>query len=261
MIEVKNLHKKFGNLKVLKDINLKVNKGEIVAIIGPSGTGKSTLLRCLNFLEQPDKGKIRIDKNEIDVENVTKKEIYKLRQLTAMVFQNFNLFKNKTALENITEPLIVVKKMNKKEAKQIGFDILEKIGLVDKADCYPSKLSGGQQQRVAIGRAIGINPKVILFDEPTSALDPELVGEVLDLIRDLANEHMTMMIVTHEMAFAKDVADRVMFMDNGKIAEVGAPEDIFFNPTNPRTKKFLKRFYPNKSLDDKKYISLNRSMV
>ncbi|MDD3427038.1 MAG: amino acid ABC transporter ATP-binding protein, partial [Aminobacterium sp.] len=192
MIEIKSLYKSFGDLKVLKDINLNVKKGEIVAIIGPSGTGKSTLLRCINFLEEADKGKIRIGAIEVDVEKAAKKEIRELRQQTAMVFQSFNLFNNKTVLENIIEALIIVKKENKNQAVEKGLQILEKIGLKDKADSYPSKLSGGQQQRVGIGRAIALNPKVILFDEPTSALDPELVGEVLDLIRELAHEHMTM---------------------------------------------------------------------
>lgn len=242
MIEIKSLYKSFGDLKVLKDINLNVKKGEIVAIIGPSGTGKSTLLRCINFLEEADKGKIRIGAIEVDVEKAAKKEIRELRQQTAMVFQSFNLFNNKTVLENIIEALIIVKKENKNQAVEKGLQILEKIGLKDKADSYPSKLSGGQQQRVGIGRAIALNPKVILFDEPTSALDPELVGEVLDLIRELAHEHMTMMIVTHEIAFAKEVADTVVFMDEGRIVETGSPKEIFASPKNQRTEQFLRRF-------------------
>ncbi|MDD2206895.1 MAG: amino acid ABC transporter ATP-binding protein [Aminobacterium sp.] len=242
MIEIKSLYKSFGDLKVLKDINLNVKKGEIVAIIGPSGTGKSTLLRCINFLEEADKGKIRIGAIEVDVEKAAKKEIRELRQQTAMVFQSFNLFNNKTVLENIIEALIIVKKENKNQAVEKGLQILEKIGLKDKADSYPSKLSGGQQQRVGIGRAIALNPKVILFDEPTSALDPELVGEVLDLIRELAHEHMTMMIVTHEIAFAKEVADTVVFMDEGRIVETGSPKEIFASPKNQRTEQFLSRF-------------------
>lgn len=242
MIEIKSLYKSFGDLKVLKDINLNVKKGEIVAIIGPSGTGKSTLLRCINFLEEADKGKIRIGAIEVDVEKAAKKEIRELRQQTAMVFQSFNLFNNKTVLENIIEALIIVKKENKNQAVEKGLQILEKIGLKDKADSYPSKLSGGQQQRVGIGRAIALNPKVILFDEPTSALDPELVGEVLDLIRELAHEHMTMMIVTHEIAFAKEVPDTVVFMDEGRIVETGSPKEIFASPKNQRTEQFLSRF-------------------
>lgn len=239
MIRIKNLHKSFNNLKVLNGINLDIEQGEVIVIIGPSGTGKSTLLRCVNYLERPDKGIFELDELKIDAEKATKDQIHQLRMNTSMVFQSYNLYKNKTALENITEPLIVVKNMNKAEANKIGMSILKQVGLEDKKDFYPSKLSGGQQQRVGIGRALAVNPKIMLFDEPTSALDPELVGEVLDVIRDLAKQHKTMIIVTHEMRFAKDAADRVIFMDGGSIIEEGTSQKIFNNPENPRTIKFL----------------------
>ena len=211
MIKIENLQKKFKEVEVLKGVNLEVKKGEVVVIIGPSGTGKSTLLRCINYLEIPDKGKIQIGNLNIDVENHDKKDIYSLRKASAMVFQNYNLFRNKTAIENITEALTVVKKMDKNQAKEIALRILKQVGMVDKKDCYPSALSGGQQQRVGIGRAMALEPEVMLFDEPTSALDPELVEEVLNVIKKLASKKMTMVIVTHEMNFARDVADRVIF--------------------------------------------------
>lgn len=241
MIKIENLHKTFGKVEVLKGVNLEVNKGEVVAIIGSSGTGKSTLLRCVNYLEEPDKGKIIIDSLSVDAENHTKNEINTLRKLSAMVFQNYNLFKNKTALENITEALIIVKGMNKKEAENKALEILKQIGMLDKKDNYPSTLSGGQQQRVGIGRAMALEPEVMLFDEPTSALDPELVGEVLNVIKKLAERKMTMIIVTHEMAFAREVADRVIFMEGGNIVEEGSPEKIFISPENERTKSFLRQ--------------------
>jgi putative S-methylcysteine transport system ATP-binding protein len=239
MIKIENLYKSFNKLEVLKDINLQVNKGEVIAVIGPSGTGKSTLLRCINYLEVPDKGKIQIDDLTVNAAAATKEEISRLRKSTAMVFQTYNLFKNKTAIENIMEPLIVVQKKSYKESEGIALEILDQIGLIDKRDSYPSKLSGGQQQRIGIGRALAVNPKVTLFDEPTSALDPELVMEVLDVIRTLARRHMTMIIVTHEMKFAKEAADRVVFMDGGMIVEQGTPNEIFNNAKNPRTVKFL----------------------
>lgn len=241
MIKIKNLSKSYGKLKVLKNIDLEVKKGEVVAIIGPSGTGKSTLLRCINYLEEPEAGEIEIDDIKVDIKNITKKEIYALRRKTSMVFQTYNLFKNKTALENVMEPLTIVKKIDKKVAKEKALEILKSVGLFDKSDYYPSKLSGGQQQRVGIARAMAVEPQVMLFDEPTSALDPELVGEVLDVIKGLAEAHTTMIIVTHEMSFAKNVADRIIFMDDGIIAEEGSSEQIFSNPKNPRTSQFLRQ--------------------
>lgn len=239
MITIKNLHKSFGTLEVLKGINLEVSKGEVVVIIGPSGSGKSTLLRTINYLEKPQKGIIQIENVVVDANRPRKTEITELRQSSAMVFQNYNLFKNKTALENVTETLVITKKMKKNDAEVIGRELLAKVGLTDKADSYPSALSGGQQQRVSIARAMAVNPKVILFDEPTSALDPELIGEVLNVIRTLAAQDMTMIIVTHEMGFAQEIADRVIFMDRGNIIEEGTPHEVFKNTKEERTKRFL----------------------
>ncbi|ENZ02150.1 hypothetical protein HMPREF1092_01385 [Clostridium thermobutyricum] len=242
MITVKNLKKSFGNLEVLKDINLHVDKGEVISILGPSGSGKSTFLRCLNYLEIPTSGVLTIGDTTINAKTANKTEINSLRKESAMVFQNYNLFNNKTVLENVTEALIVVKKLSKAEAINIAIDSLKKVGMEEKKDVYPKTLSGGQKQRVSIARAIALNPKVILFDEPTSALDPELVSEVLSVIKDLAREHRTMLIVTHEMSFARDVSDRVIFMDNGYIVEEGTPKEIFLNPKQDRTKQFLNKF-------------------
>lgn len=239
MIELKGLHKKFGNLEVIKGVDLSIEKGQVVSIIGPSGTGKSTLLRSLNCLDSPDKGSLRVGENLFDFESVSNKDKLWLRRNTAMVFQNFNLFRNKTVLKNITEGLIVVKKMNKKLAEERALNILEQVGLLDKKDEHPSNLSGGQQQRVAIGRALALEPRIILFDEPTSALDPELVNEVLVIIKELTSQNMTMLIVTHEIEFAKGVSDKVCFMDNGVILEEGTPEEVIDNPKNSRTKRFL----------------------
>lgn len=239
MIDIKNVKKSFNNLEVLKGINLSVEKGEVVVIIGPSGSGKSTFLRCMNYLETPDEGIIQIGEVSVNASAAKKEDIKNLRKSTAMVFQSYNLFKNKTALENIAEPLIINKKINKNEAIEKAEELLKIVGLHDKRNNYPSTLSGGQQQRIGIARAMAVNPEVILFDEPTSALDPELVGEVLNVIRDLAKKHMTMIIVTHEMAFAREVADRVIFMDKGDIIEEGTPQDIFTSPKEERTKKFL----------------------
>ncbi|MFX0549506.1 amino acid ABC transporter ATP-binding protein [Hathewaya histolytica] len=241
MIRIKDLHKSFGNTEVLRGINLEIRKGEVIAIIGPSGTGKSTLLRCINYLEKPSSGVIEVEDLKINATSYSKKEIMQLRKSTSMVFQSYNLFKNKTAIENIMEALLVVKGMNKEEALKVSLEILERVGLKDKRDIYPHNLSGGQQQRIAIGRAMAVNPKVMLFDEPTSALDPELVGEVLDVIKSLAKAHKTMIIVTHEMSFAKEAADRVVFMDGGYIVEEGTPDEIFNNPQNERTIKFLQK--------------------
>ena len=242
MIKVKNLKKNYNNLEVLRDVNIEVKKGEIVVIIGPSGSGKSTFLRCLNWLETPDKGAIEIGNVKMNVEKFSKKQIYDLRQQSAMVFQSYNLFNNKTVLENTTEALVLVKKKSKKEAEEIGMEMLKRVGMDGKRDCYPNTLSGGQKQRVSIARAMAINPEVILFDEPTSALDPELVGEVLNVIRQLAKEHRTMIIVTHEMKFAKEVADKVIFMADGIVIEEGSPVEIFENPKSERLKSFLCNF-------------------
>ena len=240
MIKIENLHKSFGELHVLKGIDFQAQKGEVVAIIGPSGMGKSTFLRCVNFIERPEKGIVEIDNVRVDVQKCTEKEIKKLRMKTSMVFQNYNVFKNKTVLENVMLPMTSVQKMKKEEARQKALEYLKQVELLDKIDEYPSRLSGGQQQRVGIARAMAVNPKVILLDEPTSSLDPELVTGILDIIKKLAREHeRTMLIVTHEMRFAREVADRILFMDDGVIIEEGKPEQIFTNPQNERTRKFL----------------------
>lgn len=238
MIQIKNVHKSFGDLKVLKGINCHVAPREVVCIIGPSGSGKSTLLRCINQLEGVDSGQIFIDGEEV---TNPKTDINKIRQQVGMVFQLFNLFPHKTTLENITMAPIKIKGVNKEEAIDMANELLKKVGLQDKAHVYPNKLSGGQKQRVAIARALAMKPKVMLFDEPTSALDPEMVGEVLSVMKDLALEGMTMVVVTHEMGFAREVGDRVIFMDEGLIVEEGTPSEIFENPKNPRTQSFLSK--------------------
>ena len=239
MLEIRNLSKRFGNHQVLDKINLKIEKGKVFAVIGPSGTGKSTLLRCTNVLERPEKGTIRLENQTFDFENLSKSDIQMLRTHTSMVFQNSNLYRNKTALENITTPLILVKKMAKEEAEKIGLELLKKVGVLEKKDAYPETLSGGEKQRVGIARALAVNPDIILFDEPTSALDPELVSGVLDVIKELAKQHTTMLIVTHEMKFAKNVADEVIFMENGHIVEQGPAKEVFEHPKEERTKQFL----------------------
>ncbi|WP_456328441.1 amino acid ABC transporter ATP-binding protein [Archaeoglobus sp.] len=236
ILKIIDLHKKFGDLHVLKGINMEVEKGEVVVIIGPSGSGKSTLLRCINRLEEPTSGKIILDGIDITNSNV---DINKIRQRIGIVFQQYNLFSHLTALENITLPLRVVKKIPKDEAEKIAMKFLKKVGLEKFAHHYPHQLSGGQQQRVAIARALAMNPEIMLFDEVTSALDPELVKEVLDVMKKLAIDGMTMIVVTHEMGFAKEAGDRVIFMDQGKIVEEGTPEEIFTNPKHERTRKFL----------------------
>ncbi|BES83074.1 putative amino-acid import ATP-binding protein YxeO [Pectobacterium araliae] len=241
MISVKNLSKRFGDQVVLDNISLDIAKGEVVAIIGPSGSGKSTLLRCLNLLETPESGTIEIGEQTLDTRRYSSKAAYALRRQTAMVFQNYNLFKNKTALENVTEALIVVKKMPKKQADEIGLALLEQVGLLPQAAQYPVTLSGGQQQRVSIARALAVDPKAILFDEPTSALDPERVHEVLQVIQKLAKNDTTMVIVTHEMQFAKEVADRVIFMADGHIVEEGPAEQVISFSDNPQTQRFLRQ--------------------
>lgn len=238
MIKVGNLHKTYGDNEVLKGIDLDVAKGEVVVIIGPSGSGKSTFLRCLNLLEQPAGGTIEFEgKNLLDKST----NINQLREKMGMVFQSFNLFPHMTVLDNLTISPIQVKKEKPEEAKARALDLLNQVGLADKASAYPASLSGGQQQRVAIARALAMQPDVMLFDEPTSALDPEMVGEVLAVMQDLAEKGMTMVVVTHEMGFAKEVADRVIFMDQGIIQEEGMPEAIFDNPQNPRTQDFLRK--------------------
>ena len=238
MINVENLSKNFGNLKVLKNISTTINKGEIISIIGPSGSGKSTFLRCINKLEEPTEGHIYIDGMDLMDKNT---DINKIRERVGMVFQHFNLFPNMTVLENLTLSPTMVKKESKEEAEKYALYLLEKVGLSDKANSYPTQLSGGQKQRIAIARALAMKPEVILFDEPTSALDPEMIKEVLDVMRDLAKEGMTMLIVTHEMGFARNVGNRILFMDNGEIIEDCSPKDFFENPTNDRIKDFLNK--------------------
>jgi len=241
MIKVTKLSKKFDDLSVLKEINLEVNKGEIVVIIGPSGTGKSTLLRCLNYLETPTSGQVEIGGVKVDAQKHSTKQVTELRKQSSFVFQNYSLFANKTALENVAESLITVWKTPRNEALQTAQAILIKVGLEDKLDAYPSQLSGGQQQRVGIARAMAAKGEVILFDEPTSALDPEWVEEVLAVMQQLAMEKQTMIVVTHEMQFAREVADRVIFMEGGYIVEQGTPEQIFEHPEHARTQAFVKR--------------------
>lgn len=236
MIEVQNLNKSFGDLHVLKDISLSIQNKEVVCLIGASGSGKSTLLRCLNFLELKDSGSIVIDSKEIDIK---KDDLNKVRQRVGMVFQHFHLFPHMTVLENVIEAPIQVSGLSKEEAEEIAHDLLKKVGLEDKVNVYPEKLSGGQKQRVAIARALAMKPDVMLFDEPTSALDPELVGEVLRTMKQLAYEGMTMVVVTHEMGFAQEVADRVIYLHDGKIIEEGDPKQVFNNPKHERTKEFL----------------------
>lgn len=238
MIHVRNLHKKFGDLHVLKGINEHIKKGEVVVIIGPSGSGKSTFLRCLNLLEYPTEGEIIFEGVSI---TDPKNDINQLRQKMGMVFQQFNLFPHMNVLENITLAPVRLKKMTEEEAKEVALDLLKAVGLLDKAAAYPNQLSGGQKQRIAIARALAMSPDVMLFDEPTSALDPEVVGEVLEVMEKLAAQGMTMIVVTHEMGFAKKVGKRVLFMDEGKIIEQGTPEQIFSDPQHPRTKDFLSK--------------------
>lgn len=241
MIQIKGLHKKFGKNHVLKGIDLTVEDGEVVAIIGPSGSGKSTLLRCIDFLETPNEGTIALDDFSVDVAKAKKPDILHLRRNTAMVFQQFNLFKHKTATENVMEGLVTVQKVDKAKASEAARHFLKKVGLSDRMEYYPRQLSGGQQQRVGIARALALNPKVLLFDEPTSALDPEMVGEVLAVIKSAAKEGRTMIIVSHEMSFVHEIADKVIFLDGGVVVEQGTPEDVFVHTKNERTKQFLAR--------------------
>lgn len=238
MIQVKDLHKYFGELEVLKGIDAEVQEKEVVCVIGPSGSGKSTFLRCLNLLEEVTSGEVIIDGESLTNPRL---DINKLRSQVGMVFQHFNLFPHMTALRNVTLGPVKVKGMIQEEADELAMELLKKVGLSDKAEVYPGSLSGGQKQRVAIARALAMNPKVMLFDEPTSALDPELVGDVLEAMKDLAKEGMTMVVVTHEMGFAREMGDRVLFMDEGRIMEEGPPNEIFDNPQHPRTKEFLSK--------------------
>lgn len=241
MIELKNIQKSFKKNSVLKGIDLQVNKGDVLVIVGPSGSGKTTLIRCINYLERPDEGTVSVDGCSVEGKHASKKDILNLRRKTAMVFQQYNLFKNKTVLENVMEGLIVAKKMKSSDARTISIDLLQKVGLAEKINDYPTQLSGGQQQRVGIARALALNPSVILFDEPTSALDPEMVGEVLSIIKKIAGDGITMVIVTHEIDFAREVANRVVFMADGVIVEQGSPEEVLIHPSHERTKQFLRR--------------------
>lgn len=241
MIKITHLKKAFGKQEVLKDVSFQIEKGQVVTILGPSGSGKTTFLRCINFLEKADEGQLIFDDRTIDLKKVSKKEILNIRRRTAFVFQNYGLFSHKTALQNVMEGLIVVQKLPKDEARKKAESALQWVGMLDKKDYYPSQLSGGQQQRVGIARAVALKPEVILLDEPTSALDPELVGETLSVIKRVAKKGITMIIVTHEMSFAEEVSDKVVFMDGGVVVEEGTPEEIFLSPKEKRTQEFLSR--------------------
>lgn len=241
VLKAEHIRKSFGNIEVLKDINLSVEKGSVVSILGPSGTGKTTFLRCLNYLEKPEAGKLTISDVSVDFSHISKKDVQRLRRKSTMVFQQFNLFRNKTVLENVTEGLIYGYGKPKKEAVEIAMKELERVHMADYAKMYPSELSGGMQQRVGIARALAPRPDVILFDEPTSALDPELVGEVLDTIASVATLGITMIIVTHEMHFAQEVSSKVVFMSHGEVVEEGSPDEIFVHPKEEKTRQFLQR--------------------
>ena len=242
MLRAKGIRKNFGSNEILKGVDIEINQGDVIAVLGPSGSGKTTLLRCIECLERADAGTLEIDNETYNLHSVGKKQITKLRSRMSFVYQNYNLFLNKTALQNITEPLIYGKGLKREEAKKIGMQALDKVGLSDRYDFYPSQLSGGQQQRVGIARAFALNPLVILFDEPTSALDPELIDEVLGVMRQLAKEGVTMVVVTHELSFARDIANKVIFMEGGVIVEENNAQDFFTNPVEERTKQFLCRF-------------------
>lgn len=241
ILEAKGIKKSFGKAEILKGLDLSIDKGDVVAILGRSGSGKTTLLRCLDFLEKADEGKLIFDGVEYDLKTITKKQIRELRLKTGFVFQSYNLFSNMTALENVMEGLVTARKINKKEALETSLSMLEKVGMLEWKDHYPIQLSGGQQQRVAIARALATKPEVIYFDEPTSALDPELTGEVLTVMKRLAEDGMTMIVVTHEMGFARRVANRVVFMEEGRVLEEGDPETIFTSPKEKRTQEFISR--------------------
>lgn len=239
ILELKNLHKSFGNMQVLKGIDLTVEKGDVISVIGSSGSGKTTLLRCLNFLEKADDGELVFDGIVCDLKKIHKKQVYEIRKKTGFVFQNYNLFRNKTVLQNVTEGLVIARKIWREEAEKTALEVLEKVGMADRAATFPHQLSGGQQQRVAIARALAAKPKIIYFDEPTSALDPERTVEVLQVMKKLAEEGMTMIVVTHEMSFARNVSSRVIFMDDGKILEEAPAGEFFNSPKNQRTKEFI----------------------
>ena len=241
MVELKNIQKSFGSNHILKGVNMSIGKGEVVVILGPSGSGKTTLLRTINFLDAADEGSISVSGFEVDAKKHSQSQVIELRRKTAMVFQNYNLFANKTILENVMEGLVTVKKFKKSDAEAMSREILKKVGLEERCDFYPAQLSGGQQQRAGIARALILDPDVILFDEPTSALDPELVGEVLNTIKAVAQTGITMIVVTHEIAFAREVASRVVFMEGGVVVEEGKPEEILVAPKHPSTQRFLKR--------------------
>ena len=241
MVELKNIQKSFGSNHILKGVNMSIGKGEVVVILGPSGSGKTTLLRTINFLDAADEGSISVSGFEVDAKKHSKSQVIELRRKTAMVFQNYNLFANKTILENVMEGLVTVKKFKKSDAEAMSREILKKVGLEERCDFYPAQLSGGQQQRAGIARALILDPDVILFDAPTSALDPELVGEVLNTIKAVAQTGITMIVVTHEIAFAREVASRVVFMEGGVVVEEGKPEEILVAPKHPSTQRFLKR--------------------
>ena len=240
MLKLRNIQKSFGALEVLKGVDLEVDPGDVVAILGPSGSGKTTLLRCVNFLETADAGTLEFDGETFELSRMQKKDIARLRKKTAFVFQNYNLFLNKTALQNVTEGLTVGRGMDKVQAEEIGRRMLKKVGMDDRSDYFPSQLSGGQQQRVAIARALAVQPEIIYFDEPTSALDPELTGEVLAVMRQLAEDGMTMLVVTHEMGFARHVSNKVVFMEQGVVVEAGSSQEIFEHPSEERTRAFLR---------------------
>ena len=241
LMSIKNVRKKFGGVEVLKDLNMEINKGDVVVILGPSGSGKTTFLRCLNFLERADEGQMEFADMNIDLSKPSDKEIAAVRKKTAFVFQGYNLFANKTVLENVMLGLTTGRGISKSEAEQTARDALQRVGMIDRADYYPAQLSGGQQQRVGIARAIAVSPDVILFDEPTSALDPELVGDVLKVMRDLAKAGTTMIVVTHEMGFAREVATRILFMDQGQVLEEAPPQEFFASPKHARLQDFLSK--------------------
>ncbi|MQN01745.1 MAG: amino acid ABC transporter ATP-binding protein [Lachnospiraceae bacterium] len=240
LLSIKNIQKSFDGVEVLKGISFDVNKGDVVSILGPSGSGKTTLLRCINFLENADSGQMVFDKAEYDLKEISKKQILSIQKKTGFVFQNYNLFRNKNVLDNVTLGLTSARKVPRDAADRKAMDMLDRVGMADYAKQYPSQLSGGQQQRVAIARALATDPEIIYFDEPTSALDPQLTGEVLTVMRQLASDGMTMLVVTHEMSFARDVSNRVIFMDKGVVAESGTPEEFFNNPKEERTREFLR---------------------